>query len=148
MLVPVRLENWFTSLTFGDVFLDKKCVFLKWGPIVVLLYNTQLLKHNASSSTLPCMVLRFVNRREWNGVFGQWTALSLKGSKSFSRALFRLCCCLFEDAHKPNIRCNNVWKPQTDLKTLAENAKTPDPHKLTRCCENGDGICYRCLLCW
>lgn len=67
------------------------------------------------------------------------------GSKHFSRVFSRLCCCLFEDAHKPNIRCDNVWKPQTDVKMLAENVRTPDLHKLTRCCENGDGIRYQCL---
>lgn len=72
-----------------------------------------------------------------------------------------------EDAHKPNMRCDNVWKPQTDLKMLAENMPTPDPHKLTRCCEtvtvyaisvcSGDRKCHwipprtgswRLVICW
>lgn len=50
--------------------------------------------------------------------------------QSTSLESFFLCCCPSEDAHKPNIRCDNVWKPRTDLKILAENMPTPDPHKL------------------
>lgn len=149
MFVPERLGKWSTSLTFSNVFLDKKWIFSNeaWLWFHIIQSNTQPLRYNASSSVSPCVPLRFVKRREWNEVTDNerqslWDDM---WSKHFSRVFFRLCCYLSEDAHKPNIRCDNVWKPQTSLKMLAEKMQTPDPHQLTRCCENGDGIHYQCL---
>lgn len=40
------------------------------------------------------------------------------------------------------IMCEN---PEPMVKILAEDMPTPDPHKLTRCWESGDGMPYRCL---
>lgn len=102
--------------------------------------------NSVSSRVSPCMPLRFIKRREWNGVMDNeqrplWKDI---GSKLVSGVFPCLCCYPSDDAHKPNMRCNNVWRPQTDLKMLAENTLTLYPHKPTRCCENGDGMCYRC----
>lgn len=110
-----------------------------------LRFDTLPPRHDAFSSTLTTQAASLCQQERVERGLGRRAAL-IKAllPSSFPFVLLPL----FEDAHKPNIRCNNVWKPQAHLKSLAENAQTPDPHKLTRCCENGDGICYQCPLCW
>lgn len=125
--------------------LDQKVHWLKWGLISVSHFfavRPDRRSNGVSSRVSPCVPLGSTERREWDGVTGDEQRLTRTGSKDLLFCGVSPSVCVVTAPETPT---SQTWgammcaRPRTDLKMLAENTSTPDPGKVTQCCENGDG---------
>lgn len=140
--VEVGKTNHLTDLL---LLLDQKVHRLKWGLISVSHFFTvrpDCRSNSVSSWVSPCVPLGSVERRVWDGVTDDEQRLAHTGSKDLFFCGVSPSVCVVTALKTPT---SQTWgammckRPQTDLKMLAENTSTPDPGKVTQCCENGNG---------